>query len=270
MGVISGLSAAVEKDGSAESTLSGWQVRDIHEIAPASYAGSNTRAGMTSTQGNQDWRGRYQNYGHTPLLFPGDQFTFLGSINALTGCSGAAICDRIIITAAGEEGRNILCVSEFSSNGALSYGAAVASDVSTPTIYNAAGRKVARGGVDVDETSYWRLILGARNRRFFASGVPGVARRQPGVFYAQWMYQCYTDDPTSIPARGSVAALRFYVTAALYWELSLCRFDLIDEFGADIEGQKPVGYTAAGSFVGYIGGSPIGHVINPAGTTKWP
>lgn len=271
MAVIAGLKASVLKDAVVESTTAGWSIRDLGESARC--PGSNTQGGDNSTAGNADWMGRYRNYGYTPLIFPGDTFTFSGSIDQANGVSGAAIAERITLHIPGEEGGNVQYQVELASNGTLSYGAAVAVDSSAVGAVNAAGRKAALddgdGFDDVSETRSMRLVLGARNRRYAASGSPGVVRRTPGLVYAQFMYQCYTNDPTTIPVRGSTAILRFYVTAALFWEVKWVRVEVIDDFGAEIEGAENVGYTVAGSFVSRIA-STTGYIKDPAGATRWP
>jgi len=266
MAVYSGIAAAAKINAAVESTVSGWKVTETARAAH--YSASQTGGADTSTDGNKDWQGWYRTYSHTPLPFPGDSFTFLGSIDAATGVSGTAMCDRLILTCPVEAGQNIDCRVEFSSNGALSYGAAAAADTSTVQAYNAAGLPVARGGIPVSDTRYWRLVIGARNKPYAGSTNAGIVKRTPGVIYAQWAYQAYTDDPTTIPTKGSTDALRFYVTASSWWELFWVRYEAINEFGADIEGMENVLYTAAGSFAGWLG-TALGHIKNPAGAVKW-
>jgi hypothetical protein len=266
MGVYSGIGAAAKIGASVETTLSGWKVQESNRAAR--YSASQTGGADTSTAGNNDWKGWYRTYAHTPLPFPGETFAFLGSIDGSLGVSGAAICERLILTCPIEAGKNIDCRVEFSSNGALSYGAAEVADTSTVQAYNAAGRKMAKDGTDVADTRFWRLVMGARNKPHAGSSNAAVVMRTPGVVYANWVYQAYTNDPTTVPVKGSTAALRFYVTASTYWSLFWNRYENINEFGADIEGQENVLYTAAGSFAGWLG-TALGHIKNPAGVAKW-
>ena len=275
MTVIAGLQATVRKGASTESTTAGWKVRDLSQSAhcPA----SNTLGGDQTTAGNSDWFGFYRNYGHTPIVFPGDTFAFLGSIKKPAGgaisASGDAICQRLTLHVPGEQGGNIQYQVELAGNGALTYGADSLTDSSNVAAVNAAGRKASWGGadaeVDVPETRLMRLAFGTRNRPYAGSGLPGVMRRVESITYAQWVYQCYTDDATLIPVRGSTGILRFYVTATTYWELKWVRVELIDEFGAEIEGQKNVGYTVAGSWLARLG-TETGYIKDPSGVNRWP
>lgn len=275
MTVIAGLLAAVRKGASTESTTAGWKIRDLSRSAhcPA----SNTLGGDQTTAGNSDWMGQYRNYGHTPIVFPGDTFTFLGIIKNPAGgalsATGDAICERITLHIPGEQGGNIQYQVELASNGALTYGADTITDSSAVAAVNAAGRKASWGGadaeVDVSETRLMRLVMGTHNRPYTGSGVPGVMRRVQGVTYAQWLYQCYTDSAVTIPTRGSTGILRFYVTATAYWELKWVRVELIDDFGAEIEGRKNVGYTVAGSWLSRLG-AETGYIKDPSGVNKWP
>lgn len=267
MGVISGLQAAVKVASTVESTTAGWQVRDLSRAAR--YRASNTEGAETSAAGNRDWSGWYRNYGYTPLLFPGDEFTFYGSIDGENGCSGSAIAQRFTLQIPAEAGGNVGYRVDFASQGALSYGPAVAVDTSAVNAVNAAGRKANWADVDVGETSYMQLTLGAYNRPFAGSSVPGIVRRAAGAIHGQFLFQAYTNDPTLIPAVGSTGVLRFYVTASAYWELKWCRVEIMDDFGADHEGQRPVGYSVGGSFACRLG-SEMGHVLDPAGETRWP
>ncbi len=266
MGVYSGIGAAAKVATNVETTVSGWKVQEMNRAAH--YSASLTGGGDTSTAGNDDWKGWYRTYAHTPLPFPGDTFTFLGSIDGSVGLSGEAICDRLILTCPIEAGNNIDCRVEFSSNGALSKGVAVAVDSGSAVAFNAAGRKVAVNGVDVPDTRFWRLVIGARNKLYAGSTNAGVVKRTPGVVHANWVYQAYTDDLTTVPTKGDTAVLQFYVTASTYWSLYHNRYEQIRELGADIEGMENVLYSAAGSFAGWLGTS-LGHIKNPAGASKW-
>ena len=271
MTVIAGLQATVRKGASTESTTAGWKVRDLSQSAhcPA----SNTQGGDQTTAGNSDWFGFYRNYGHTPIVFPGDKFAFLGAILKPAGgamsAAGDAICQRLTLHIPGEQGGNIQYQVELAGNGPLTYGSDSLSDSSAVAAVNAAGRKAAWDGVDVAETRLMRLAIGAQNRPYAGSGLPGVRRREPGVTYVQWLYQCYTDNPAAIPVRGSTGVLRFYVTATAYWELKWVRVELIDEFGAEIEGQKNVGYSAGGSWLARLG-AETGYIKDPSGASRWP
>lgn len=275
MAIVAGILAAVKKGASTESTTAGWRIRDLSQSAHC--PGSNTQGGDQTTAGNSDWLGQYRNYGHTPIVFPGDEFTFLGVIRKPAGgalsATGSAICERITLSIPGEQGGNIQYLVNLASNGALTYGSETLTDTSAVQAVNAAGRKASWGGagaeIDVPDTRMMRLVLGAANKPYAASSVPGVRRRVEGVTFAQWLYQAYTDVVTDIPTRGTTGILRFYVTATTFWELKWVRIEMVDDFGAEIEGRTPVGYTVGGTWLSRLG-DETGYIKDPAGATRWP
>ena len=80
------------------STVRDWSINDAHDIKK--YVASNTHFGQGSRPGVQSWDGSFQHYGHTPVVMPGDLFSFLGYFgNGGPGprYAGDAMCEQVVV-----------------------------------------------------------------------------------------------------------------------------------------------------------------------------
>lgn len=268
--MISGIGAAIKLGASVESTTRRWFIRQRGQHPY--FAATNTAGAGNSISGNTDWQGQCWLYGHTPLVFPGDTFAFIGSVDGTNGVTGNAICERLTITCHGERGGNIEAAVGFAANGALSFGAAAAADTSAQTAITSIGKLLKLDGVNVSQERLWRLSFWARNYAGVHTGVAtaGTTERVTGNLFAAWTYQLYVDDPsTDLPAIGDKPLMRFYVTDSTYWELKWGHVQEIDPYGADREGARNVGATVSGIWSSEVGGVD-GQVVNPAEVIKWP
>jgi hypothetical protein len=281
MGVLSGLGAAIKVEippaaAAAESTVREWRIR--YRGHPPPYAATNTDGATARDTGNTDWRGFYLGYGHTPLVFPGDTFTFTGSTDATNGATGPAICDRITITCYIKRGLQIDYRVDYSANGALTLGAAAAVDDTAVNAFTSVGRTLKLGGTSqVDDGTavpglgLWRLVVSRANKPYVHTGTAGKTQRTVGTLDARWIYQLYVDDPSDtdqLPALQGNPLMKFYVTSSTFWELRWGKLLDIDPFGADILGPENVGATLLGGMTADVGGV-AGSIYNPVGTLKW-
>ncbi len=262
MTVISGINAHID----GVSTLRNWKVR-MRNMPPEGVT-TDAPGGVQRLAGNKDWRGIYLAYGHTPLQWPGDAFSFSGDVDASYGISGTAIVDKITIECPVEEGARIEHAVEFSANGALSAAAASATAGATPTIFSAISRKVALGGVDVTDVRGWKLVLSANNKPYVSSDTAGQVQRVAGNIDAQFEYKVYEDSASDFPTEGTMAVVRFYVTSSTYWELTWGIFQEIADWGGDLEGAENVGAVIRGAYSAFNATS-MGTIRNPAGDYKF-
>ena len=264
MGVIAG--NLIHVDGA--NTVAAWKVRYKGQLAD--YRGSNTQSGVGRELGNSDWRGIYRAYGHTPLYFPGETFTFTGTVDGTNGATGAAICDRIRVWWDIEQGKKIQHEVSFSAMGALTLGAAAASDSTSPDPPTSKGMFIKLNGTAQTDIRRMELIVVAGNKPYVSSTTDGVTKRAVGPIDATLNFSLYQDDPSLLPSvaldYGYVASL--YVTSTTYWELAWMMCDDID-YGGDHEGEENVGGTVGMSFNGFSG-TTAGWIKTPAGTAKWP
>lgn len=266
MSVVSGITCLVN----GISSMAQWQITERN--TPAKFSTSDMAGGQGRASGNTDWKGWYRIYGHTPVDFPGDDFTFAGdAMEGATGfgVTGDAIIDRITIKAPGEEGQLIESLVEFSAKDSdLTRGAASGTAGAVAAVYSACERKVAVGGADVTDTRGWTLILSAKNRAYASSETECNIYRVAGIVDAQFEYKVYAEDADSLPTAGDIAIIKFYVTDTLFWQLTWGIFEAPMEWGGDREGQEPVGSIIRGSFTGQNGTS-LGTIISPAPATLW-
>ena len=264
MGVINGVGGAVD----GRSTVRQWSIREIQR--GAKWVASNTSAGVARKCGVKDWRGYFTGYGHTPATFPGQTFTFTGSVDGTLGVSGPAICDRIVITWDIEAGKIIEYRVDFSANGTLSKGAGVAADATTPVVECSTSMYVTIGGGQQTDIRFMRLVITCDNRPYVSSDTAGQVKRNSGNIDAECLYRLYQDVPANLPTLAVPNQLRFHVTGdPTYWEMTWMLLEEIEDYGADREGAENVGATIKGAFCAY-NGTGAGTIVSPSTTQKWP
>lgn len=263
MGVIDGKLAAVN----GERTIWGWKVKHQGNLVPIVASGGG--AGAIRDDGNKDWLGFYDLYNHTPANFPGDSVTFTGSADGVFGCTGTSRIMKTDWEWDLEEGGYIHSRVSFGANGALTSGAAVASDATVPTIYPVKGLKVELHGNQVANAHYMRLIIQRNCRRYCTAEANGQYLRTEGDRVdAVAMWGVYENNPGVHPAVGTLQVVRMYVDATTYWEVTWMRIEDVDVV-LDRESKKPVGAIITASFTAH-NGTTAGTIKNPAGSTVWP
>lgn len=274
MGVISGVNGAVDGSGSVRT----WEVTATNDVV--NVFNSATK-GMAITQpGNDDWSGSYTAHGHTPVRMPGQGFTFTGSVDGTNGVTGTAIVDSVEIVINIETGEKIGHTVNFSGNGALSKGAAAATDTSTPDTPTSIGAKVeiatpaaVPSWGELEDVRTVTITITAENQSYVNSGTEGGTRRAVGNLSASLSIDVHTDDPNDLPDEGDVRGVRVFVNATEFWLFDWIVFNSIGPISVDIEGAGIVEATVAGEYTGYtaIGGDTTeGEITNPADTTFWP
>lgn len=280
MGVVSGAGGAVN----GQACVRNWSVNFTPN--PVSYVCSASQGGTGRVTGNTDWSGSYDAYGEEPAVMPAETFQFKGSINGTVGVdSGAtgAMVDQVEITWDIEGGGIISHTVNFSSNGALTWGASVAADASVPDPLpaNVGVIKIDDPGAaefSGSETTFTdvrsiTLTISAGNQSYVSSSTAGVTKRVAGNIDATISFDVYFDDPTDLPTAQEVKAIRLYTTATEYWELRWVMFGEIGGVDVNIETADIVGATVNAGMNGHtsIGGTPTtGSIKTPAAATFWP
>jgi hypothetical protein len=277
MSVISGASGAV--DGA--SGTQNWSITSSKDIQ--TFVSSATKGGTGRLAGNGDWSGRYSAFGHTPAVMPGDTFTFTGSIDGTNGATGDARVDRVEITIDIEGGKIIGHTVDFSSNGDLTLGAAVATDTAAQCPPSAIGCRVAMSTAlaaagsatfaDIDDVRTISITLTADNKAYRSSSTNGGTMRTKGTFDATFSFSVYTDDFSTLPAPGITRVFRFYVSATTFWQFEWGMVGELSDLAVDIENKNPIGATVNGGMTGVATIATVctyGTIKNPAGNTVWP
>jgi len=272
MGVLSGIGGAVD----GEACVRTWTIATTADVQNAVCSAS--KQGTIVIDGNEDWSGSFTQYGHTPNRMPQDSFTFTGSIDGSNGAVGTAIVDSVEITIDIEAGAIIGIVTNFSGNGAVTLGAAVASDSTTPDPATSIGCKVEVGTMvgspvwtEITDVRTVTITITADNQSYVSSSTAGKTKRTAGNISAAIAVTVYEDDFADLPAVNSDARMRVYVNATEFWLFEFVRFGEASDLTVDRETAALVGATLNASWTGFAevdGSMTEGQIVEPD-TTKW-
>jgi len=274
MGVISGRAGAVN----GVSTMRTWTISTSADVQAA--VASNTKHGTVVIDGNTDWSGNYTAYGHTPAKLPGETFAGTFSLDETNGLAGSAIVDSVTIVVDIFAGAIIQHTVNFSGNGAVTRGAAAATDVTIPDPPTSIGCKLEIGTMvgtavwtAVTDVRTMTLVLTSSNQAYVSSDTAGATKRLEGNLSGTFAATVYTDDPSDLPEENDVYRVRMYVTPTLFWLLEFVEFAGQADLGADVEGATIVGANLTGQWTGYASVSAVateGSIKTPAVATVWP
>lgn len=274
MSVISGIGGVVN----GASAVRVWTISSTADIQAA--VASNTKAGTVLADGNEDWTGNYTAYGATPASMPGEALAFTGTIDGTNGATGTAIVDSVEIVVDIEAGAIIGHTVNFSGNGALTLGAAVATDTTDACMPSSIGCKVELGSMiavpvwtAIDDVRTVTLTITADNQSYVSSSTSGGVRRTAGNISAAVAITVYTDDFAGLPAVNDENRCRIYVDATTYWLVEFIKFGEASDLAVDREGAAVVGATLNAQFTGFAdiaGTCTEGEITDPASATFWP
>ena len=257
----------------AVDTVKMWQVSE--KSTPAEYKASNTDGGTGRAEGNTDWSGSFQLYGHTPPVWPGDAFAFAGSIDGAVGCSGYAIVDSFDLVIDVEGAKIDSETINFSGNGALTKGVQVVTDVVVPNppsgFYGGVSLADAVGGTfaPVSDVRQITLRVQAQNPAYVDSSTSGQTMRKPGNIDCTASFGVYLlDDFTNIFAVNTLKVIQIAVTASTYWEIAWVIFHEASGIEANMEAVNIVSATNNASWTGFSAGVK-GYIKDPAGIYRW-
>lgn len=269
MGIIYGKDAAVKIGSNVESTVDGWMIEYDGNLSP--YVASNTQGGTGREGGNKDWTGWYRRLGAIPLVFAGDSFTGIWSVDGTNGVTGIARCERIQWGWDTEAGDYIDARIEFGANGSLVLGAAAAADSATPNPTNVKGLSIWLDGVKQSEVYRMRLIAQRKLRRYCTAECDGQFHRISSDLDMIAMWQVYEDDPAQFPVIHASHQVEIMASdTPTYWTIQWMRIESVRPFGVDRRNtEKPIGATIIATFDAFSS-TMAGSVVAPDGTTKWP
>ena len=232
---------------------------------PFEYFASNPDGASGQLAGNNDWSGSYKILGGEPANMPGDGITFTGSVDGTNGCTGTAIVDSITVTAPIAAGGPVTTVVAFSSNGALTVGAAVATDVTEPNPPPAKLAKMNVDSADLAGVQSITMTLTSANKDYVTTG---ETNRVAGNLTGTLSYDLLEGDYTNLPAPNANEILKFYVTATLFWHLKWMTVETLTNLKVDIEANELVGATVNYKFNGFVGGVH-GWIDTPTPSDFW-
>ncbi len=220
MAVISGKNAIVDGTQGVGFWKLQWNATD------ASIVHSTSEGVVIRVEGNVDWRGVYQSYGHTPVTMPGAALSFKGEGLNGKGASGTAIVDRVDIIWDIANARPIYHNCHFSANGALAFGTPSGSNISyaapAPSVGLANTVKWGgTGGTVIPNVFHMMLSLISKNAPYVDSSTLGQVKREAGNFDLAWVYRRNFADPSAadgLPDVNDIDQLLFYVDTT-FWDI---------------------------------------------------
>lgn len=272
--VVSGLESAVN----GQSAVKEWKIRYQKPGAPMVH--SKTGGAVARACGVGDWRGFFHGYGYLPVVLPGDTFTFTArqddsaaAANTGDGVSGPAIADSATIIWDIERAKTIEYRVDFSGNGAFSLDQDFLAVDDQAVVHQCTeGLTVTIGGTHTSQLRNLQLILRRKNRAFNHSGTAGWVNRTIGTLDAEFRLRRYLDSSEPFPVLATPLVYRFNVTSTLYYQLTYCQSELIDDYGAETEGDEDADAALRGVFNAYVG-TTQGSILLPLGTpptlTEW-
>jgi hypothetical protein len=221
--------------------------------------------------GPNDWNGWYLGYGHTPAVFPGADFTFIGEITRLLGVTGPAICERFDLVWGPATGQLIEYRIFFAADGALTIGVTGdGEDTSSPNPPTSACMKIELDGVEILDLTEFSMSIRARNTPYVTSTTCSDTKRVAGPIDAEMQFTYLEGDMVlaeNTHAIDDVKEAKLYVTDSTYWHLADVIVDRVS-VNPDHMSPTPVAVTVHASFSGWTAGAQ-GAIVNPADTDKW-
>ena len=258
-----------------QKTTRGWRIQYRGHLK--GWTSSGLSGGTARNTGVKDFIGWYLGYGFLPAVFPGDAYTFKGSIDGSLGATGAAICTAIVVRGSVEQGGPIEFMVRFGGNGGLTLGSSEATDEATPNPGEGIDMKVAVNETDESDIRDVMMELTCAAKPYSSSGTAGVMKRVTGRIDAMVQYHTYEDAPSDYSAPGVTNdVIKVYCTESLYWEITNMHMDDVEDYGTDLGDENqlsdPPGGLCRWRMDGHTAGAAIGTIKTPAESpvTKWP
>lgn len=293
MGAIGGLFGGIATgdlgggNEAALKTISKWSVNETASPPKAHATGAGQMMG--SIPGNFDWSGSYTSYSSVLAALPGDTVGFVGAgIQAgatSKGVAGDIIVDSMAIDIDLEGKKPIVQTVGFSGNGELTHGTVNCPEDTTVPTYAPSGVckvEIALGAAytafaAIANQKSIKLTLSRANvGPSYDSNSGSWPRRVPGPIDAALevgLYALDTDVWASLPAPNTIAAVRVYTTAALFFLIKWMIFNSRGGLDVDIESGAFVGASLGAQLNGATDVSGVqtrGTILLPGGAIWAP
>lgn len=278
MSVIGGFGGAV---GSVD-TVRDWSINSSAELA--AYVASNTNKGKGRLDGNYDWSGSYNCYGHTPVNYPGTAVSITLTLDNVKGVSGDVVIAEVTIEWDVEGAGIIQHSTSFEGDGVITLGAQTGTDVTIPNPPSAAGCKLFTGTLadspvytEVSDIRVITLTITAATPSYsssstYAANHPRIKRIPGGVIDMSVSWSLYTEDPGNLLVPGDVHVIKIEaIPGGIFWDLRWVRIDEAGDFGADIEGSSLVTASQGGKLDGFnqTPTTKTGSIVDPSTANVW-
>ena len=162
----------------------------------------------------------------------------------------------------------------FSAKGALTRGAAAASDATTTLAETSKGCSAGLGGTPLADVRKWTLSITATNPTYNSSSTAGATGRVAGNIDATVAIDVYCDDFADLPAPGTETSVELWVGSTAVttgsWQLTYARVGDLSNLAVDVETGAPVSATINLALTAIAEADTLGAIKAPGGSTVWP
>lgn len=222
MGQISTRRSRLKGDSIIVPTFRSAQATKIINLQELVHAG--TKGGRQRLQGVKDWNGTWEEYGFVPSFWPGDEISYVGSIDGVKGYAGEAIVTQVVITIPVGAGTAPTISGTFRGIGELdlSDSTAVAlptvADVDIPSVHGLcvllAALSDSPSYVAQAGTNEITITLSIEALEVNNCSTSGVMDAIEGLWDATISYKRYVDDTATIPEPGTPYHVRIPIDIA--------------------------------------------------------
>ena len=283
MAVIGGVNCAFAHDGTTFAAGLGWSASESATATRQAHSG--TDLALESYDGIVDWTGTCTGIGVEPPMFPGTDFTFLGSIDQVLGVTGPARCTGMQVVVDYEASVPVMWTLDIAmQGGALVRGAAAAEDTSVtlpvvPKAFPAAtvmtasvaespdyaalpnitkftiSMKEAAGTYSSSDTG---LTTGRTPGNLdITATLEGAVQNGAGKGYLDW------------PDTDEILHVRAFVNQTKYWGVNWLRFTGYNPGAQASDNVLRVSLPAVLAASQSAGTASLGFVDTPGGTRIW-
>lgn len=262
------------KNVAVNGVANGGAIRLVRTVDSSEIVTSAFDGGAERNEGNVDFEGLFNAWGHTPTVFPNDTFTLAFTLDGGTTSSGLTAASTrctgidIVVPVYDKSKRNGVYYSVFFGCNGTDFSTGGATPAVSVAIPNVKGLACSFGGVDQTCVKNMKLSIRAINADpNVSSCTDGVYERPEGVIDWEFTYVKEITSMSLTPAMNEVGIVVMDVTDALNWTLSYGRVmdkqNIFDpESGAVIAEEITIRMcTDSGT---------VGSIVDPAGITQWP
>jgi len=256
MALVSGALLAVDGLPSVARWEVEWDRRTIDVVT------SGTKEALVRACGAADWQATIECLGW-PDKTPGEEFTFKGSIDGTNGATGDCYLEEIQVVADYENNAPLMTTYRAVSNGALTFGAAAATDAAAPDVICPATIAVTGFTGDV---AAWIFVARRTGIPYVSSETDGVRKRVKGAWNISAIVDLYLG--SGVPTLDASTSLTFGGTGGITFNGAYAH--RVQEFGADssiiVNGRELKRFRVTFDH----DARDSGNTVKVAGTTLWP
>ena len=265
-------------DGSI--SVRNWTISESSSVPETWH--SSSLGMVTNFNGNKDWTGGYSQYFEEPTNWPGDEISFVGSMEDALGVGGDCIIDSINIVWDVAGCRPVVIDTAFSGNGALSRADTTDVTDGAQTATPSAGCYITimealtgEAYAEIPGIQNITFNISCSNQAYASSATSGIIKRLKGNWNANLAIGLVIDrscqDINDLPVINSLYKVKIIQADASYWDIQAIRFSGVTNVTVDVEQPNVVTGTLNGMFTGtwWDTDDCVNGVIVPPSLSQW-